>query len=627
MTQEQRRLATIMITDMVGYSALAQRDEALALDLLAEQRRILRTRFAASSGREIDAVGDGFLVEFASAVDAARCAIEIQRSLFERNAGLVSDRRIEVRIGLHLGDVVVRDERVQGDGVNIAARIEPLAPAGGICMSEDVARQIQNKIEMPVRKLGKGQLKNIQLPVEIYRVLLPWERGRLGLGERLAFALRRRRTRRVLAGVVTVVVIAAMAGALVWHRPRPGGLAPPDKPSIAVLPLSNLSGDVADDYFVDGLTEDIITNLSHFRELFVIARNSTFKYKAQAVDISEVGRKLGVRYVLEGSARRAVDRVRITAQLVDASTGGHLWAGTYEEPLKDVFAVQDRVTQQIVGALGVSIRDVERERALRKAPKDLNAYDLVLRAGQVWAEISPAEHLKFRNLVEHAVRLDPAYARAQAMLSFAYLDEYRFHYNPHPDRPEPLASALERAELAVRLDPADAYNHYALGKSLYFAKKFDRFEHHFRQAFRLNPNFADAKADYGIRLALLGRPREGAALTHDAMRLNPLYPRWYHFTFAIEALQQREFQRAIDEAEKIAMPEFYATRLYLAVANAHLGRMEEARIATRQLLTVYPDFVNKFEFQANLESFAPRYRTVLEEGLRKAGLFDLKVGE
>ena len=626
MIQQQRRLATIMVTDMVGYSALAQRDEALALDLLAEQRRLLRTLFAASSGREIDAVGDGFLVEFASAVEAALCAIEIQRSLFERNAGLAGDRRIEVRIGLHLGDVVVRDERVQGDGVNIAARIEPLAPAGGICLSEDVARQIQNKIETPLRKLGKGELKNIQLPVEIYRVVLPWERGRLGLGERLAFALRRRRTRRLLAGVATVVVIAALAGVLVWHQTRQGGLALPDKPSIAVLPLSNLGGDAADDYFVDGLTEDIITNLSHFRELFVIGRNSTLKYKGQAVDISGVGRDLGVRYVLEGSARRTKDRVRITAQLIDASTRGQLWAGTYDEALKDVFAVQDQVTQRIVGALGVSIRDVERERALRKAPTDLNAYDLVLRAGQVWAEISAAEHLKFRNLVERAVRLDPVYARAQAMLSFAYLDEYRWKYNAHPERPDPLASALERAELAVRLDPADAYAHYALGKSVYFAKKLDRFEHEFRQAFRLNPNFADAKADFGIRLALLGRPSEGAALTREAMRLNPLYPRWYHFTFAIEALQQRQFQRAIDETEKIAMPEFYATRMYLAVANAHLGRMKEARIAMGQLLKVYPDFSNKLEFQANLENFSAPYKAVLDEGLRKAGLFDLKVG-
>jgi adenylate cyclase len=393
-----------------------------------------------------------------------------------------------------------------------------------------------------------------------------------------------------------------------------------------VLPLANLSGDPAQDYFVDGLTEDIITNLSHFRELFVIARNSTFAYKGRAVDVKRIGRELGVRYVLEGSVRRTTNQVRISAQLIDASTGVHVWAGKHDERLEDIFAVQDKLTTQIAGALGVTIRGVERERALVKAPEHLTAYDLMLRAGQMWAEISPAEHLKVRHLVEQAVRLDPSYARAQAALAFVYLDEFRFKFNPHPDRPDPLASSLERAELAVRLDPADAYTHYALGKSLYFAKKLDRCEQEFRQAFRLNPNFADAKADFGIRLAMIGRQGEGAALTREAMRLNPLYPRWYHFTFAIEAFQQRQFQRAIDETEKIAMPEFYMTRAYLAVANANLGRMKEARLAMRQLLRLYPDFANNWEFQANVENLSDNYKAVLDEGLRKAGLFDLEAG-
>jgi adenylate cyclase len=622
MTAEQRRLATIMFTDMVGWSALTQRDEPLALALLDEHRRLLRPLFAQHGGREIEAVGDGFFVEFPSALEGARCAIAIQRALAERNAVTPRPRWIQVRIGLHLGDVVVRDDRVHGDGVNIAARIEPLAEPGGICLSEDVARQVQNKLDLPLRKLGKGELKNIQMPVDIYRLVLPWERRTLGLPERAAFLLRQRRARRVLAAGVAVALVGIVGSVWMWPRPQPAALKLPDKPSIAVLPFTNLSGDPAQDYFVDGLVEDIITNLSHFRELFVVARNSTFQHRGQSVDVRQVGRELGVRYVLEGSVRRARERIRVTAQLIDATTGGHVWAAKYDEPLRDVFAVQDQVTLQIVGALGVSIRDVERERALRNSPKDLNAYDLVLRAGQVWAEISAAEHLKFRDLVEHAVRLDPTYARAQAMLAFAYLDEYRWKYNPHPDRPDPLANALERAELAVRLDPADAYAHYALGKTLYFAKKLDRFEQEFRQAFRLNPNFADAKADFGIRLAMIGRPSEGVAITREAMRLNPLYPRWYHFTFAIDAFHHRQFQRAIDETEKIAMPEFFATRMYLAVANAHLGRMEEARTAVRQLLKLFPDFPNHSEFMFNIENLSAQYKAVLTDGLRKAGLFD-----
>jgi len=357
----------------------------------------------------------------------------------------------------------------------------------------------------------------------------------------------------------------------------------------------------------------------------VIARNTSFQYKGKAMDVRQVGRELGVRYVLEGSARRTPDQIRITAQLIDANTGGHIWAGKYDERLEDIFAVQDRLTAELAGALGISIRDVEREHALAKPRERLTAYDLLLRAGQMWAEISPAEHAKVRDLVEQAVHLDPSYARAQAALAFVYLDEFRFRFNPHPGRPDPLASTLERAELAVRLDPADAYTHYALGKALYFAKKLDRCEQEFKQAFRLNPSFADAKADFGIRLAMVGRETEGAALTREAMRLNPLYPRWYHFTFAIEAFQKRQFQRAIDETEKIAMPDFYMTSAYLVIANAHLNRMNDARTAMKRLLSINPDFPRTWDSQANLENLSENYKAVCDEGFRKAGLFDPEV--
>jgi len=421
---------------------------------------------------------------------------------------------------------------------------------------------------------------------------------------------------------LAIVFAASLGGVYVWQRLNAVSLPVPEKPSIAVLPFTNMSGVAAEDYFVDGLVEDIITQLSHFRELFVIARNTTFQYKSKALDVRQVGRELGVRYVLEGSARRTADQIRINAQLIDTSTGGHIWAGKYDEPLRDVFALQDKLTSEIAGALGVTIRDVEREHALAKASERLTAYDLLLRAGQMWAEISPAEHLKVRDLLERAVNLDPSYARAQAALAFVYLDEFRFKFNPHPDRPNPLASALERAALAVRLDPSDAYSHYALGKVLYFAKKLDRCEQEFKQAFRLNPSYADAKADFGIRLAMIGREQEGAALTREAMRLNPLYPRWYHFTFAIEAFQRREFQRAIDETEKIAMPGFYMTHAFSAAANAHLGRMNEARDAMRQVMKLYPEFPNNWDAQADLENLSENYKRVLDEGFEKVGLFD-----
>ncbi len=623
MCSDQRKLATFMFTDMVGYSALAQKNETLAVDLLAEYRDILRKLFSKHSGVELDAIGDGFLVEFASAVDATRCAIEIQQTLADRNAHAAPDERVQLRIGLHLGDVIVRDGRAQGDGVNIAARIVPLALPGGILLSEDVARQVRNKIDLPLRKLGKGDLKNIQTPVDIYAVVLPGAPAKFAFLERMGFSLRQTRNRRFALGIIALG-IALVGASYIWQHRKPIQAPVLDKPSIAVLPFTNLSGVVAEDYFVDGLVEDIITQLSHFRELFVIARNTSFQYKGKAVDVRQIGRDLGVRYVLEGSARRTEDQIRINAQLIDTITGAHIWAGKYDERLTDIFAVQDRLTSEIAGVLGVAIRDVERAQALAKAPERLTAYDLLLRAGQMWAEISPTEHIKVRELVEQAVQLDRGYARAQAALAFVYLDEFRFKFNPHPGRPDPLASALERAELAVRLDPNDAYTHYALGKVLYFAKKLDRSEQEFMQAFRLNPSYADAKADFGIRLAMIGRQKQGASLTREAMRLNPLYPRWYHFTFAIEAFQERDYQRAIEETEKIAMPGFYMTHAFLAAANAHLGRTAEARSAMGQVLKLNPDFPKNWDAQADLENLSASYKGVLDEGFQKTGLVERK---
>src|SRR5262245_35175825 len=304
MSTEQRKLATFMFTDMVGYSALAQKNDTLAVELLTVYREILRKLFAEHSGRELDAVGDGFLVEFASAVDGTRCAIAIQQAIRGRSAQVPPDQRFQVRIGLHLGDVVVRDGRAHGDGVNIAARIEPLAPPGGICLSEDVVRQVRNKIDLPLRKLGKGDLKNIQTPVHIYAVALPGAGASLPFWERIRFSLRQPRNRRFALLALTLLMVALVGWTYILQSRRVDETPSLDRPSIAVLPFTNLSGMAAEDYFVDGLVEDIITQLSHFRELLVIARNTTFQYKGKAVDVRQVGRDLGVRYVLEGSARR-----------------------------------------------------------------------------------------------------------------------------------------------------------------------------------------------------------------------------------------------------------------------------------------------------------------------------------
>ena len=618
-----RKLAALLAADAAGYSRLMADDEAATLRSLNDARGLFRVRIEAHGGRLIDTAGDSILAEFPSAVEAVDCADEIQHELAKRNHQLAEHRRMQFRIGINLGDVIgQKDGTIYGDGVNVSARLQALAEPGGICISGTAFDQVEGKLPLQFKFIGEQQVKNIAKPVRAYRVLLDAPAGR----PRQAQGSKRRGA--IIAAGVAIAVILILG--VLWNvqnrtkehssRLEDPALAMPSSSSIAVLPFTNMGGDPKEDYFSDGLTEDIITRLSHFRELFVIARNSTSRFKAKAVDVQQVGRELGVRYVLEGSVRRTADRMRVTAQLIDATTGGHVWAQTYDEPLRDVFTVQDEVTMRIVGSLGINIRDAEKQRVLRKSPEDLNAYDLVLRAGQLWAEASPTEHLQFRNLMERAVQLDPGYARAQAMLAFAYLDEFRWKYNPHPARPNALKSALERAELAARLDPSDAYTHYALGKISYYTKELDRAENEFGKAFELNPSFADAKADWGIRLAVMGRPRDGVALTREAMRLNPLHPGWYHFTLAADAMQQGEFARAVAESESIGLPQLFWTQVWLCTSYAYAGRMNEARAAAEKLLRLHPDIENDWGSQTSMHSWSPKFTALVTEGLRKAGM-------
>jgi adenylate cyclase len=331
----ERRLAAILAADVAGYSRLTGSDEEGTLARLkALRHELIDPAIANARGRVIKTMGDGILIEFQSAVDAVRCAIEVQRGMTHRNAGLVQDQRIEFRVGIHVGDVVVDGDDLLGDGVNIAARLEGIAETGGITLSEEAYRHVTGKVAASFVDLGEQNLKNIARPVRVYRV---------ELGEGSA------------------------------EQPNAPTLALPDKPSIAVLPFQNMSGDAEQDYFCDGMVEDIITGLSRIRWLFVIARNSSFTYKGKAVDVKQVGRELGVRYVLEGSVRKAANRVRITGQLIDATTGAHLWADRYDRPLDDIFAVQDEITLSVVGAIEPSLRLAEIERVKRKRPENLGA--------------------------------------------------------------------------------------------------------------------------------------------------------------------------------------------------------------------------------------------------------------
>jgi adenylate cyclase len=375
----ERRLTAIFAGDVAGYSRLMGADEEGTLSRLnAHRREFLEPKIAEHRGRIVKRTGDGILIEFASAVDAARCAVEIQHGMIERNAPEPQDKRIEFRIGIHVGDIIIEDGDMFGDGVNIAARLEGIAQPGGICISDDAYRQVRGKLDANFQDAGEQELKNIALPVRIYH-LLP--------------------------------------GGGAMETPA---LALPDKPSIAVLPFQNMSGDSEQEYFADGMVEDIITGLSRIKWLFVIARNSTFTYKGRAIDVKQVGRELGVRYVLEGSVRKAADRVRITGQLIDAATGAHVWAQRFDRRLEDIFALQDEITLNVVGAIEPSLRDAEIERAKRKRPDSLDAYDLVLRAIPHVYLAMPEEAAKALPLLERALVQDPSYAGAHGWLTWCH---------------------------------------------------------------------------------------------------------------------------------------------------------------------------------------------------------------
>ena len=413
-----RRLAAILAADVVGYSRLTGADEEGTLSRLrALRQELIEPMVDAHGGRTVKLLGDGSLVEFASVVDAVRCAIEVQRGVAARNTKVAPDRQIEFRIGIHLGDVIVEsDGDLMGDGVNIAARLEGMAEPGGICLSEDAWRQVRDKVAEEFIDLGHKELKNIARPVRMYRL------------------------------DVAAPAISALS------QPARPALALPDKPSIAALPFENMSGDPEQDYFCDGMVEDIITGLSRIKWLFVIARNSTFVYKGKAVDVKQVGRDLGVRYVLEGSVRKAGNRVRITGQLVEAQTGMHLWAERYDRPLDDIFAVQDEITLAIVGAIEPSLRQAEIVRVRRSRPESLDAYDLVLRALPSLYTAMPEDAAKAVPLLEKALELEPSYAIAHAHLAW-YLHQ---RFSRGGLREEDRIGAVRHARAATTLGNDDA---------------------------------------------------------------------------------------------------------------------------------------------------------------------------
>ena len=571
-----RKLAAILSADVEGYSRLMGADEAATVRAITEYREVIATAVVRHGGRVVDAPGDNVLAEFASVVDAVESAVEIQRALHERNAELPLARQMRFRIGINLGDVIVEGARLYGDGVNIAARLESLAEGGGICISGTAYDQVEGKLALDYEFMGQHTVKNIARPVRVYRVRLDG-RAKSGRWRPIRKSVPR-------AKIVIVLALAIVLGAAGWAgwrflgTPESAGLPLPDRPSVVVLPFSNLSQDATQEYFSDGVTEDLITGLSKVSGLFVIARNSAFTYKGRPVKVREVGRDLGVRYVLEGGVQRAGSRVRITAQLVDASTGYHIWAERYDREVGDIFAVQDEVTQHIVRALAVKLSEGEKVR-LGRAPTGVpEAYDLVLRGHEARRRTTRESNAEARRLFVQARDLDPEYASAYAGLSWTYLQSWQFLWTTDRDSLERARELAERA-LALNDTLGDAYR--LLGQIYLWQKQHDRAIAQAERGVALAPNDADGYETLAEILGWSGRADESIGLIRQAMRLDPHYPVFYLWTLGHAFYVTERRRDALAAFTSIAKenPNFVPAHAYRAVVLSELGKVKEAQDA------------------------------------------------
>ncbi|MBR1300622.1 adenylate/guanylate cyclase domain-containing protein [Bradyrhizobium sp. AUGA SZCCT0042] len=577
----ERRLAAVLAADVAGYSRLTGVDEeGTHAQLQAHLGVLVDPKIAEHRGRVVKNTGDGMLAEFGSVVDAVRCALDVQRGMAERNAGVPDDKRIEFRMGINVGDIIIDRGDIFGDGVNVAARLEGLAEPGGICVSGRVQEDARGKLDVAFEDAGEQQLKNIAWPVRVYRVRLRGEAP----------------------------------------QSRPA-LALPDKPSIAALPFTNMSGDSEQDYFADGMTEDIITALSHIPTLFVIARNSSFAYKGRAIDIRQVGRELGVRYVLEGSVRKAGQRLRITGQLIEAETGTHLWADRFDSFLEDVFDLQDRVTMAVAGAMEPSITQAEIRRANRKPTANLRAYDWLLRAIGEQQLYSREAVDRAMQMARRAIELDPRYAQAYAYL--ASWTSRRMIYGWMEDEAGETAEGVRFAHLAVQLEPNDsivlteaAFGLGHLNRDLATAIPWlDR-------AVALNPNSAMALGRGAIVRNFAGNYITAAEHADRAMRLSPFDS--YSFAFSLARGMSHLFRRQPPEAvawlHKAAQqnPRHSSTFVFLSSALAHAGQMDQARAAMERLLELNP--MSSMRWRRQHRFFPETDNEYMLDGARLAGL-------
>ncbi len=622
----ERRLAAILAADVVGYSRLMGEDEAGTLSgLKAHRDELIDPAIGEHHGRIVKLMGDGALVEFASVVDALECAVAIQRGMTGRNAEVPEDRRIVFRIGINLGDIIIDGDDIYGNGVNVAARLETLAEPGGICISGRVLEQVEKNVEVGFAFLGPQTVKNIDKPVNTYNVLLDPEAA----GTIVDVPKAKASSPPWWIAAVFALVVAAGGAGLWYYQTKPDfepasvanmAFPLPDKPSIAVLPFDNLSGDKEQDPIADGLTEDIIATLARVPDLFVIARNSTFTYKGKPVKVQQVAEDLGVRYVLEGSVQRSGDRLRVTAQLIDALDGSHLWANRYDRPAENLFALQDEITRNVLIELQVKLTFGEHARVSSRGTKSLNAWILRSQAFAQGSKYTKEGMLKARDLYNQAVKADADFSRAWAGIAWTYWWEARVG-GWHLSRDEALKKATTFAQRAMELDPQDPSGYFVMGNISLLKNEHDRAIALGEQAVELAPNDFQTNSTLGFQLVWADETQRALEMFARAKRLSPRYPAWI---LGMEGLAQHMLGRhenaiiTLNEGIKRA-PKLYFTRARLTAVYVDLDRLEEAKVAATELLELRPGFAVK-KYVRTQPFKAPERKEWVRKLLLKAGL-------
>jgi adenylate cyclase len=575
----KRKLTAILSADVAGYSRLMEDDDEATVRTITSYRDLMVIQIQNQNGQVVDAKGDNLLAEFSSVVDAVRCAVEIQKELAKENTLLPKHRRMEFRIGVNLGDVIEEGDTIYGDGVNIASRLEGVAEEGGICISGSVYDQVENKLGLEFEYLGEKTVKNIKKPIRAFRVKIESVATDVEMGEELPL---------------------------------------PNRPSIAVLPFVNMSGDPEQEYFSDGISEDIITALSRNPDMFVIARNSTFAYKGKSANVQQVGRELGVRYVLEGSVRKAGNRVRITAQLIDAKSGHHLWADRYDRNLEDVFAIQDEITFEILQALGLKLTLGEQVRLYAQGAENIDSYLKMMEARSYLGRFEKGSNLRTRQICEEIIALEPNWDAPYCVLGWTHWFNVRFGWSESPV--QDVQTAFQLAEKALSLGES-MYAHALLSHLYTGLRQYEKAAEEAEKSIALGPSSADAYSWYAYSLLFAGESSKAISLLENAMRLNPFPPGWYFTTLGAAYARLGNHDKAIEALKKAIYkePTDLFARIAMAVSYAMSGRESESQDQAKEILKIYPSFSINY-FAKALPYRDESVTAAIADALQKAGL-------